>query len=422
MGQQSNRRRVVVTGIGFLTAIGDDIKTLEGNVMDGISGIHQITRFDISGYPTKVAATIDDFQPQQYFSERELGRLDRVAQYAVVAANKALVDAGLELNGSAEDRTGVILGTGFGGIETSSQEIGNFYLTGKITPLTIPMAMNNAAAFEVATRFSLQGINLTISTACSSSSNAIGLATNAIRSGQLDMVVTGGTDAEIVPGVFRAWCALRVMSTSNGNPTRACKPFSKNRDGLVLGEGAGVLICEELEHALERDAPIYGELVGYGANCDAAHITSPKAEQEAAAIRMALADAGLTPEEIDYINAHGTATFLNDKTETQAIKQVFGPRAYQIPINSSKPLLGHAMGASGALELIVSFLCMQKGTIHRTINYEVPDEDCDLDYVADRNRPVEIDTFMSNSFGFGGNNAVLVVKRYERGRSGISSG
>ncbi|MFQ5796771.1 MAG: beta-ketoacyl-[acyl-carrier-protein] synthase family protein [Candidatus Bipolaricaulia bacterium] len=407
------RNRVVITGIGFLTAIGEDKDTLWNNVLNGVSGVREISKFDATPCRTRIAATLDDFQPRHHFSERAIGRLDRVAQYAIVAASKAFADAKLNPEQLERDRVGVILGTSFGGIETTVQESGNFYLTGRFSPLTIPMAMNNAAAFEIATRFSLKGTNLTISTACSSSSNAIGLALNIVRSGQLDMVVAGGMDAGIVLGVFRAMDALRVMSTSNENPVRACKPFSKNRDGIVFGEGSGVVICEELEHALERGAPIYGELVGYGTSCDAIHLTSPQVEEEAIAMRMALADARLAPEAIDYINAHGTATLLNDPTETQAIKQVFGPQAYRISVNSSKPLLGHAQGASGVLELIVALLSMQSGIVHRTINYEAPDEDCDLDYVIDGNRSVEINTFMSNSFGFGGNNAVLVVKHYE---------
>jgi 3-oxoacyl-[acyl-carrier-protein] synthase II len=410
---QASRKRVVITGIGLVTAIGQDKETFWENVVRGVSGVRPISHFDVSKCRTRVAATIGDFRPEKYFDELQIERLDRGTQYAAAAAIEAMADARFVPAESGRSALGVVLGIGYAGAHTLSKEYGNFYLGRRLLPLAIPMAMANAPAFEIAHRFCFEGVNLTLSTACSSSANAIGLAANLIRSGQLKATITGGVDALVEPCLFHGWCLLRVMSTKNDPPQAACKPFSKNRDGLVLGEGAGMLVCEELEHALERGAQIYGEIVGFGSNCDAAHLTFPKADGEAAAMCLALADAGIEPEEIDYINAHGTATLLNDQTETLALKQALDAHAYKIPVNSSKPLIGHTMGASGALELIVGLLSMQTGVVHRTMNYDEPDELCDLDYVVDGPRSVGINTFMSNSFGFGGNNAVLVVQRCE---------
>jgi 3-oxoacyl-[acyl-carrier-protein] synthase II len=408
-----HRKRVVITGIGLVTAIGHEKETFWQNVVSGFSGVRLVSRFDVSRCRTKIAATVEDFQPERYFDELQTERLDRGTQYAVAAATEAMADARFVPADAERGALGVILGIGCAGAQTTSKEYGSFYLTGRMSPLSIPMAMSNAPAFEIAHRFSLESVNLTLSTACSSSSNAIGLTANLIRSGQLTAAITGGVDTLVEPGMFHGWNLLRVMSTRNDPPQAACKPFSKNRDGLVLGEGAGMLVCEELEHASARGARIYGEIVGFGSNCDAAHLTFPKVDGEAAAMRLALTDAGVEPEEIDYVNTHGTATLLNDQTETMALKKALGDHAYRIAVNSSKPLVGHAMGASGALELIISLLSMQKGIVHQTINYDEPDEQCDLDYVTAGPRSIEINTVMSNSFGFGGNNGVLIVKRYK---------
>lgn len=407
-------KRVVITGIGFTTSIGNQRQALWGNIKNGTSGARFIEEFDTSKSRIKVAAKIPNFEAEKYFSPKELNLLDLVAQYGVFAASEAYSDAGLNPELYVPWRAGVFWGTGLGGMETLTNESIHFYNKGRVWPYLIPSVMYNATAYEIAKRFSLQGANLTLTTACSSSNNAIGVAYQHIKSGQVSLAVVGGSDAPIIPYIIQAWSELRgAVSTENNNPASACKPFSKNRNGMLIGEGAGALICEELEHAQRRGAHIYGEIIGYGSMCDTQHITSPTVDGQSIAIKAALDDADIKPEAIDYINAHGTGTYANDKTETGAIKQVFGSHAYRIPINSSKPLIGHLMGASGAVEMIIGLLSMQENTVHSTINYEEVDEECDLDYVTQGNRAVPIDIFMSNSFAFGGSHAVLIVKRFQ---------
>jgi 3-oxoacyl-[acyl-carrier-protein] synthase II len=410
----SLEQRVVITGIGFITPIGEDKKTLWENVSNGTSGARLITRFDTSNFRIKIAATIENFDTHRYLSRRDLDWLDLNTQYGIYAAYQAFSDAKLASGFFKPERAGVFWGTGYGGVGTMCKEFTHFQEKGRVWPYFVPAAMSNAVSFEIAKRLAMYGSNLTFTTACSSSNHAIGTAYQNIKNGQIDLAVAGGSDAEIVPFILQGWSELRgAMTTQNDNPSNACKPFSKNRDGMLLGEGSGVLICEELEHAQRRGVPIYGEIIGYGTSCDAHHVTSPDADGQSAAIKAALKDASLSPIAIDYINAHGTATRANDKIETEAIKKVFGAHARDVPVNSSKPLLGHMMGASGAVELIIGLLSMEHNTVHPTINYEVFDEECDLDYVTKGARTKSLNIFMSNSFAFGGSNAVLVVKRFK---------
>jgi 3-oxoacyl-[acyl-carrier-protein] synthase II len=344
-------------------------------------------------------------------------RLDRVSQMAIAATQMATREAGLT-NGQLDSYdVGVILGTGFGGQGSMEEYYGAYYSNGKArrSAIAIPKSMYNASSSNIAIRFKTRGPNITISTACSSGANAIGQAFHLIRYGHADRMIAGGVDAPVTPVVMDAWKEMRVLSTKNEQPERACKPFSANRDGFVLAEAAGIVVLEALESALERGAPIYAEVLGYGSTSDAAHITFPDPDGESHAITRALRDAGVRAEEIDYVNAHGTATKLNDASETEAIKRVFGSRAYEIPVSSVKSMLGHSMGAAGAVEFIATVLAIKEKVIPPTINYEESDPQCDLDYVTDGARVMKaapLRTAISNSFGFGGNNAVLVAREY----------
>ncbi|HEY8410964.1 MAG TPA: beta-ketoacyl-[acyl-carrier-protein] synthase family protein [Pyrinomonadaceae bacterium] len=410
-------KRVVVTGIGMITPLGLGRENVWAALCAGKSGISRITKFDTSEYKPKIAGICREFEPLEYVSERELGRLDRSSQLALAATTLAAEDGRLKDEHLHSFRTGVILGTGYGCIESMEEGYASFFgVRGTRSAIGVPKAMANAAASNVSLRFKARGPNLTVATACSSGANAIGQSYYLIRSGVADRMITGGIDAPVTPAMMDHWQFLRVLSTQNEEPERACKPFSANRDGFVLAEGAGIVILEALDTALARDAHIYAEIVGYGATADASHITLPDSAGEAEAMRVALKDAGLDAEDIHYINAHGTATKANDSSETNAIKQVFGDRAYQIPVSSIKGMLGHSMGASGALELISTALTVERNVVPPTINYEQRDPECDLDYVTDGARPLREQAThrvaMSNSFGFGGNNAVLIARQF----------
>jgi 3-oxoacyl-[acyl-carrier-protein] synthase II len=409
-------KRVVVTGIGTVTPLGMDRETVWSALCASKSGISNIRNFDTSGFNSTLAGICQNFQPTAFFSEREAARLDRSSQFALIATELALKDAKLGNPEAYSDETGVILGTAYGSIEATEDGYAAFYGNGKRSAIAVPKAMCNAAAANVAIRFKFRGPNLTISTACSSGANAIGQSYHLIRHGVVERIITGGVDAPVTPAIMDHWQVLRVLSTKNDTPARACKPFSANRDGFVMAEGAGIVILETLERALERDAPIFGEIVGYASTADASHITLPDSDGEAQAIVNALQDACLTPQDIHYINAHGTGTKFNDVSETNAIKQVFGDYAYQVPVSSIKPMIGHSMGASGAVEFIATVLSVGSGAIPQTINYEEFDQQCDLDYVTEGPRTIEWHenrrTALTNSFGFGGNNAVLVVRQY----------
>jgi 3-oxoacyl-[acyl-carrier-protein] synthase II len=411
-------RRVAITGIGIIAATGVGREVFWSALTEGRSGISRIEVFDTSNLKTNIAGVCRDFRPEEFFDERERSRLDRVSQMAIAATQMATQEAGLT-NGQLDSYdVGVILGTGFGGQGSIEEFCGAFFSNGKgrRSAIAIPKSMYNASSSNIAIRFKTRGPNITITTACSSGANAIGHAFHMIRYGHAERMIAGGADAPVTPVVMEAWKEMRVLSTKNDPPERACKPFSANRDGFVLAEGAGIVVLEDLELAAERGAHIYAEVLGYGSTADAAHITFPDPEGEAHAILRALKDAGVAPQEIDHINAHGTATKLNDASETEAIKRVFGNRAYEIPINSIKSMLGHSMGAAGAIEFIGTILAIDNKVIPPTINYEETDPQCDLDYVTEGARTIggnaSLRTALSNSFGFGGNNAVLVVREY----------
>jgi len=411
-------KRIAVTGIGLIAPTGVGRERVWEALAAGRSGISRIEDFDTSNLKTNIAGVCREFRGEEFFDEREMSRLDRVSQMAIAATEMATREAGLT-NGQLDSYdAGVYLGTGFGGQGSIEEFCGAFFSNGKgrRSAIAIPKSMYNASSSNIAIRFKTRGPNITVTTACSSGANAIGQAFHLIRYGHADRMIAGGADAPITPVVMDAWKEMRVLSTKNDPPERACKPFSANRDGFVLAEGAGIVVLEDLEKAVERGVHIYAEVIGYGSTADASHITFPDPDGEAHAMTRALKDAQVRPEEIDYINAHGTATKLNDASETEAIKRVFGSRSYEIPINSIKSMLGHSMGAAGALEFISTVLAIEHQLVPPTINYEESDPQCDLDYVTEgarefgRSRPLR--TAISNSFGFGGNNAVLVVRAY----------
>lgn len=411
-------RRIAVTGIGIIAPTGVGRERVWSALAEGRSGISRIEDFDTSNLKTNIAGICRDFRGEEFFDEREMSRLDRVSQMAIAATEMATRESGLT-NGQLDSYdAGVFLGTGFGGQASIEEFCGAFFSNGKgrRSAIAIPKSMYNASSSNIAIRFKTRGPNITVTTACSSGANAIGQAFHLIRYGHADRMIAGGADAPVTPVVMDAWKEMRVLSTKNEPPERACKPFSANRDGFVLAEGAGIVVLEDLETAVARGAHVYAEVIGYGSTADASHITFPDPDGESHAITRALKDAGVTPGEIDYINAHGTATKLNDASETEAIKRVFGSRAYEIPINSIKSMLGHSMGAAGAIEFISTVLAIEHQVIPPTINYEESDPQCDLDYVTEGARAVSsstpLTTAISNSFGFGGNNAVLVVRAY----------
>jgi 3-oxoacyl-[acyl-carrier-protein] synthase II len=413
--------RVVITGMGAITPLGNDVETFWRNVVAGRSGVGPITLFDASAMKTRIAAEVKGFDPEAWFGRKEARRMDRYVQFALAAAQQALQDARLDPAHVDRERVGVILGTGIGGIGALVQGVETLMTRGpdRISPFMVPMMLADTAPGLIAIAYGFRGPNMAVVTACASGTNAIGEAMHLIRRGDADVVIAGGAEAAILPVAVAAFNVMGAISTRNEEPERASRPFDRTRDGFVMGEGAGILILERLEHARARGARIYAEVVGYGTSADAYHITAPLENGEGAALAMrrALADAGLSPRDIDYINAHGTSTPLNDKSETQAIKAVFGEAAYDVPISSTKSMIGHLLGAAGAVEAIVCLRAITDGVIPPTINYEHPDPECDLDYVPNvaRRRPVR--TAMSNSFGFGGHNACVIFRRYEDGAS-----
>ncbi len=413
--------RVVITGMGAITPLGNDVETFWQNVVAGRSGVGPITLFDASSLKTRIAAEVRDFDPEAWFGRKEARRLDRYAQFALAATQQALQDARLDPAHVDRERVGVILGTGIGGIGALVQGVETLMTRGpdRISPFMVPMMLADTAPGLIAIAYGFRGPNMAVVTACASGTNAIGEAMHLIRRGDADVVIAGGAEAGILPISVAAFNVMGAISTRNEEPERASRPFDRTRDGFVMGEGAGILVLERLEHARARGARIYAEVVGYGASADAYHITAPLENGEGAALAMrrALADAGLSPRDVDYINAHGTSTPLNDKSETQAIKAVFGEAAYDVPISSTKSMIGHLLGAAGAVEAIVCVRAITDGIIPPTINYEHPDPECDLDYVPNvaRRKPVRV--AMSNSFGFGGHNACVIFRRYEDGAS-----
>ncbi len=410
------RRRVVVTGMGLVIPNGIGVKTAWANICEGRSGIGPITRFDTTGFETKIAGEVKGFNPELYIEKKEIKKMDLFIQYAIAATKEALEDAKLTITPENGERIGVIVGTGLGGLPNIEKCHQVLLERGpsRITPFFIPMVIANLASGQIAIRFGAKGPNTCVVTACATGAHCIGDAFRAIVYGDADAIIAGGTEANITPLTVGGFNAMKALSTRNDEPEKACRPFEKNRDGFVVAEGAGIIILEELEFALERGAKIYAELVGYGYTGDAYHITAPSPDGDGAirCMRMAINDAGLRPEEIDYINAHGTSTPLNDLTETLAIKAVFGSHAKRIPISATKSMTGHLLGAAGSTEAIFTILSIYEGILPPTINYEEPDPECDLDYVPNVARRQPIQTAISNAFGFGGTNATLVFKKF----------
>jgi 3-oxoacyl-[acyl-carrier-protein] synthase II len=412
------KRRVVVTGVGLVTPLGVGLDSVWKRILNGESGISPITRFDASRHDTKFAGEVKDFKAEEYMSQKEVKRVDLFIQYALAAAKIATDDSGLDMTKEDAERVGVVVGTGLGGLPTL-EKYHSVLLErgpGRISPFFIPMLIANEAPGHISIQHGMKGPNLCIVTACATGTHSIGDATRIIQYGDADVMVAGGTEANLTPLTVGGFNAMKALSTRNDEPTKASRPFDKDRDGFVIAEGSGIVILEELEHALKRGARIYAEVAGYGYNGDAYHITAPAPDGEGfiRCIRMALKDAGLSPDDVDHINAHGTSTDLNDQTETMAIKAVFKEKAYEIPISSTKSMVGHLLGAAGAVEAIFSILAMRDNMCPPTINYETPDPDCDLDYVPNKARSQAINVVLSNSFGFGGTNGTLIFRRYEQ--------
>jgi len=411
------RRRVVVTGMGLVIPTGIGVETVWKNVCEGKSGIGLLTRFDTNGFETKIAGEVKDFNPELYIDKKEIKRMDLFVQYAIAATKEALEDAQLNIAPENCEQIGVIVGTGLGGLPTLEKYHKVLLERGpsRISPFFIPMLIANLASGQIAIQFGPKGPNTCVVTACATGAHCIGDAFRAIVYGDAEAMIAGGTEANITPLTIGGFNAMKALSTKNDEPEKACRPFEKNRDGFVVAEGAGIVILEELQFALKRNAKIYGELVGYGYTGDAYHITAPSPNGDGAVrcMRMAIKDAGLKFEEMDYINAHGTSTPLNDLTETIAIKTVFGDYAKKIPISATKSMTGHLLGAAGSTEAIFTILAIRDGLMPPTLNYEEPDPECDLDYVPNVARRKPLKVAMSNAFGFGGTNATLVFRKFE---------
>jgi 3-oxoacyl-[acyl-carrier-protein] synthase II len=412
------KKRVVITGIGIVSPIGVGKDAYWDALKNGRTGFGKISFFDPSTYPCHIDAEVKDFQPDQFMDKKKARRMDRFTQFAMAATKMAMADSKLDLSKENLERCGVIVGSGIGGLPTIEAEHKVLLEKGmkRVSPFLIPMLITNIAPGEIAIEYGFTGPNYSVSSACATSNHALGEALRHLRYGDCDVLIAGGTEAAITPLGVAGFCQARALTTDfNENPSKASRPFDKNRSGFVMGEGAGVVILETLEHAQARGAKIYAELAGYGTTDDAYHITAPSPEGHAAvrAMQLALADGDVRPEDVDYVNAHGTSTELNDKTETAAIKRVFGAHARKLAVSSTKSMTGHLLGAAGAAELIATLLCMENKTVHPTVNYETPDPECDLDYVPNTARAAEVRCALSNSLGFGGHNAVIVVKKHQ---------
>lgn len=407
------KKRVVVTGLGAVTPVGNNIETFWNNIKNGVHGIDFIKSFDTENFKAKLAAEVKDFDPIEYIDKKEAKRMDRFCQFALASAIQAVENSKLDVENINQDRFGVIVSSGIGGIGTIEKEQTKLLEKGpgRVQPLFIPMIIGNMAAGNIAIKFGAKAICTTVVTACATGTNSIGEAYRAIQNDLADVMIAGGTEASITPLAIAGFISLTALSRST-DPNRASIPFDKERNGFVMGEGAGVLILESLEHAQKRGATIYAEVVGYGSTCDAYHITATDPQGAAKAMELAIKEAGINKEEVSYINAHGTSTEVNDKSETGAIKMVFGELAESIPVSSTKSMTGHLLGAAGAIEAIVCIKSLEEDFLPPTVGYQVPDEECDLDYVPNRGRSAEVKYAMSNSLGFGGHNAVILLKKW----------
>lgn len=409
-------RRVVITGLGAITPIGNNVEEFWKGIKEGKCGIDEITHFDTTNYKVKLAAEVKGYNPEEYFDRRNAKRLDTFSQFAIIAAKEAWNDSKLDKEKEDMERVGVILGSGIGGLETMEKEMSNLHEKGpdRVSPMFIPMNIANMAAGNVAIELGIKGESIAMVTACASGTHCIGESFRMIKNGYQDIVISGGTEATITPIGIAGFTNIKALSQSN-DKNRASIPFDKERSGFVMGEGAGIVILEELEHAKKRGAKIYAEVVGYGATSDAYHITSPAPEGEggARAMKIAMQEANAKPEDITYINAHGTSTHLNDSCETMAIKTVLGEASKNVMVSSTKGHTGHLLGAAGGVEAVVCAKAVEEGFVPATINYKVPDEECDLDIVPNEGRNLDIKYAMSNSLGFGGHNASILLKKYE---------
>ena len=409
------KRRVVVTGMGVLSSTGIGVTDFWNAIKEGKSGISLVEKFDTTSFPTKVAAELKNFDPTKYIEKKEAKRMDKYTQYAITATQMAMEQAALNLDKVDKERMGVIIGSGIGGIETleDQQKILLEKGPGRVSPFFIPMMIGNMASGRIAIQYGAKGFNECVVTACATGTNSIGDAFKVIQRGDADVMITGGAESPITPLSFAGFCSMRAMST-NHDPLTASRPFELKRDGFVMGEGAGTLVLEELEHAISRGAQIYGEIVGYACTSDAFDHVQPAPEGEGAArcMKLAIKDADIKPDDVDYINAHGTSTYYNDKNETLAIKSVFGEHASKLAVSSTKSMTGHLLGAAGAIEAIICICALREGFLPPTTNYATPDPECDLDYVPNVGRNREIKYALSNSLGFGGHNATLAIKRW----------
>jgi len=410
------KRRIVITGLGVISPVENDVESFWQALLAGKSGIGPITTFDSRAFDSQIAGEVKGFDPLKYMDSKEAKRMEKFAQFAVAASRQAVSDAKLDLSRENTERIGVLIGCGIGSLRIVEQEYKTYLEKGpsRITPFMVPLMIVNEAAGQVSILLGLKGPNSCVTTACASGSNAIGDAFRMIQYGDADIMLAGGTESSITHLGVGGFCSLKALSRKNDTPEKASRPFDKLRDGFVIGEGAGVVILEELEHALKRNAKIYAEMAGYGMSADAYHMTAPDPSGSGAqrAMQSALSDAGLKPEEIHYINAHGTSTALNDKIESLAIKNTFGAYAHKVAISSTKSMTGHLLGAAGGVEFVVCCLSIRDSVAHPTINQEVPDPECDLDYVPNISRKMKINTALSNSLGFGGHNATLIAKKF----------
>ena len=408
-------RRVVITGLGAFASTGKDVESFFSSLVNARSGVRRITQWDPSSLTIQIAAEVPDYSPADYFPPKRLDLLDRFTQFGLLAARQAMESSGIEVSEEEKPRFGVVMGSGMGGAETFDKAYFNLYARNetRLHPFTIPKIMHNAVTSQICMEYGAQGPSMAISTACSSAGHAIGEAFHLIKFGLADVMLAGGSDAPITYGMIRSWESLRVLAPGDGDPSRACRPFSADREGMVMGEGAGVFLLEEFEHARRRGAKVYAEVAGYGMSSDASHITQPSVIGPARAIRMSLEEAAVNPDQVDYVNAHGTGTRLNDAIETQVIKEVFKDHARRVAISSTKSMHGHVMGATGAVELAGTVMALERGVIPPTANYAKPDPECDLDYVPNQAREKPVRVAISNSFAFGGLNAVLLVRRLE---------